>query len=132
MTVVEGTPVKITIDSTEPLEDAIRVLGAMYGVRLVVAGDQDATRPVEDDASKTTSARNGQARKRTGSKRTRPAAAKATARAGRSKRRSVPRASGRPTNAEVRAWARENGLTVSDRGRVAGSVMAAYLSATGK
>ena len=123
---------KITLDSTEPLEDALRVLGAMYGVQLVVAGDQKATRPVEHSVSKTTSSPNGQNRKRSGSKRSRTAAAKAGASSGRSKRRSVSGAGDRPTNAEVRAWARDNGLTVRDRGRVAGSVMAAYLSANGK
>jgi hypothetical protein len=123
---------KITLDSTEPLEDALRVLGAMYGVRLVVAGDVDATRPIEDGASKTAPTPEGQNRQGSGSKQSRPNAAKATPGSGRSGGRSVSGASGRATNAEVRAWARENGLRVSDRGRLPGAVMAAYRSANGK
>jgi hypothetical protein len=123
--------VKITLDSSEPLEDAIRVLGAMYDVRLVVSGDQEATKPVEDVAAKA-SGTQGQTRKLSGSKKPRSAAASAAARPGRSKPRSVSVGGGRPSNAEVRAWARENGLAVSDRGRVAGSVMAAYRSANSK
>jgi hypothetical protein len=123
--------VKITLDSAEPLEDAIRVLGAMYGVRLVVSSSQDATRPVEDVASKR-SASQVQNRKHSGSKNARSAAAKAAAGSRGSKRRSVSGAGGRPSNAVVRAWARENGLAVSDRGRVPGSVVAAYRSANGE
>jgi hypothetical protein len=30
---------KLTVDSNEPLEDAIRVVGSLYGVTLVVAGE---------------------------------------------------------------------------------------------
>jgi hypothetical protein len=38
-------------------------------------------------------------------------------------------APGMPATGVVRAWARANGMTVSDRGRVAGSVLEAYLAA---
>ncbi|MFL6133409.1 MAG: histone-like nucleoid-structuring protein Lsr2 [Nocardioidaceae bacterium] len=37
--------------------------------------------------------------------------------------------SGAASNAEVRSWARQTGLTVSDRGRVPASVLTAYLVA---
>lgn len=37
-----------------------------------------------------------------------------------------------PTNGEVRAWARENGHIVADRGRIPASVMAAYAAASQK
>jgi hypothetical protein len=30
---------RLTLDSSEPLQDSIRVLGALYGVTLVVAND---------------------------------------------------------------------------------------------
>ena len=33
------------------------------------------------------------------------------------------------TNAEIRAWARENGYTVAERGRISGAVVAAYAAA---
>lgn len=121
---------KITLDSTEPLEDALQVLGAMYGVKLAVSGDQETTKLEEGVASETSSAR-APKRKRAGSKRSRPAAARARTASGGSKRRSVSGAGDRPSNAEVRAWARQNGLGVNDRGRVAGAVMAAYRSANG-
>ena len=39
------------------------------------------------------------------------------------------RAAGRPDLAEVRAWARDNGFQVSDRGRVSTQVLQAYESA---
>ncbi len=36
-----------------------------------------------------------------------------------------------PTNAQIRAWARENGLTVSERGRIPARVVEAYAAAHG-
>jgi hypothetical protein len=39
---------KLTLDSSEPLEDAMRVLGAFYGVTLVVSNDEpDASKPAK-------------------------------------------------------------------------------------
>jgi hypothetical protein len=118
---------KLTVDSSEPLEDAMRVVGALYGVTLVLpTGDQDATPPARKRASKTTSS------KRTA--RTKPSAAKATtqvapaADAAQTKQETRVSASS-PSNADIRSWARENGLTVSDRGRVPDSVVTAYRNA---
>jgi ERCC4-type nuclease len=34
-----------------------------------------------------------------------------------------------PSNADIRAWARERGLTISDRGRIAASIVTAYRAA---
>jgi hypothetical protein len=128
MNVWKATAVKITLDSTEPLEDALRVLGAMYDVNLVVSREQDATKPVENVATKA-STTHGRTRKRlSGSTKPRSAAVNPAAGSGRSKSRSASGGGGRPSNAEVRAWARENGLAVSDHGRLAGSVLAAYRS----
>jgi hypothetical protein len=36
---------------------------------------------------------------------------------------------GSPSNSELRSWARENGVAVSDRGRVPASVLTAYRNA---
>jgi Lsr2 len=118
--------VRITLDSSEPLEDAMRVLGAMYDVQLVVSRDHE--EPIENrsrTADTTTRARKASPR----SKKRQSAARIATTSAGASTSRSMPSKRGRPSNAEVRSWARENGLAVSERGRLAQSVMAAYRSA---
>jgi hypothetical protein len=128
---VERPPaLKITLDSTEPLDDAIRVVGAMYGVTLLVSdGEQDVIKLVEKEASRP-SRKRAKAQKRPSAvrnARSRPAAAAASA--GRSRTDRAPRPDGSPSNADVRSWARDNGLTVSDRGRMPASVMAAYLSA---
>jgi len=48
---------------------------------------------------------------------------------GRGRGRTARAVSVKPDLADVRAWARENGWQVSDRGRVSGEVMAAYESA---
>ena len=111
---------KVTIDSSEPLDDALRVLGALYDVTLVVSpsvadslgegqGDIPA-RPV-----------------RTGAKPSRRGAAKERplrmpkGRGGRGREKVAP-----VRTAELRTWARDNGYAVSDRGRVAASVVQAY------
>src|SRR3954447_19861618 len=36
---LEGNAVRLTVDSNEPLEDTIRVVGSLYGVTLVVSKD---------------------------------------------------------------------------------------------
>jgi hypothetical protein len=121
---------KITLDSTEPLDDAIRVVGAMYGVTLLVSdGEQDVIKLVEKEASRP-SRKRAKAQKRPSAERSaRSRAAAAAASTGRSRAHRAPRPDGFPSNADVRSWARDNGLTVSDRGRMPASVMAAYLSA---
>lgn len=105
---------RVSIDSTEPLEDALRVVGALYGVTLTVAQNNEATTA---PPATTTAGRGGR----------RPAGDKATqargSRRGRSKRQAEV------SNAELRSWARENSYTVSDRGRVPATVTAAYHAA---
>jgi hypothetical protein len=44
-------------------------------------------------------------------------------------RRSAGKATGGPAPAEIRAWARENGFDVPDRGRVSAEVREAYAAA---
>jgi hypothetical protein len=128
--------VKLTVDSNESLEDAMRVVGALYGVTLVVSdGGQDAIKSDGDGADKTATQ---QARKATNRKRTaknKPSAAKpvqpvptAADADAQPKPATAPRP-GSPSNVEVRAWARQNGFTVSDHGRVPTSVMTAFRNA---
>jgi hypothetical protein len=105
--------VKVTIDSSEPLEDTLRVLGSMYRVNLVVAAA-----PAEDTGGDTSVA---------------ASSAGATLAAPRKKRRPSgrTRGSGRRTggpvsNSELRSWAKEHGYAVADRGRVPRAVVDAY------
>lgn len=104
---------KISIDSTEPLEDVLRVVGAVYGVTLAVATEN----PERTQAA-------GPER----SPRRRPAKRRASAPKRGARRGS---ANGRSTvgQAQIRSWARENGHTVSDRGRLPAAVLAAYRDA---
>jgi phage tail tape-measure protein len=99
---------KLTVDSNEPLEDAMRVVGALYGVTLVVSNEGvRASEPTRQRAHKPRQRSTG------------------------AKPRKLARVESAvdPNNADVRSWARRTGLTVSGRGRVPASVMAAYRSA---
>lgn len=121
---------KITIDSGEPLHDALRVVGALYDVELVVS-----------EGLAPASAESAPAAK----KATRPARPKRTPRAKvaaprrspstpstpstPSKRSAAAKSSAPVSTLELRSWARQNGFTVSERGRVATKVIAAYRAA---
>ncbi len=107
---------KISIDSAEPLEDVMRVVGAMYGVTLAV------TTP-DTDAQPAASSTRGRGRARSKSRGKSPARRSSRSRsAGRSSRVSA---------AELRAWAQEHGHTVNDRGPIPADVRAAYQAAQG-
>ena len=59
-------------------------------------------------------------------------ARRTAARRGRSaggQRSATPRTTGGPSAAEIRAWAKENGLDVPERGRVSAEVREAYAAA---
>ncbi len=115
---------KLTVDSSEPLEDALRVVGALYGVTIVVSENGQTTS--ESPRRRATRSKKGPV----GAKgRTRSAAADKALPRSRNARTASPVA--KPTNADVRAWARQTGLSISERGRVPGSVMAAYRDAHG-
>lgn len=90
---------KVTIDSNEPLHDVLRVLGALYDVDLVVSGD------------------------------VRLRSAGAPTRSARARRTGSAKPSAPVTNGELRSWARQNGLSVSGRGRVPATVVSAYRAA---
>jgi hypothetical protein len=121
---------RVTIDSTEPLDEVIKVLSAMYGVTLVVSDAEPAT--VSPQVADTDTAPPSTA----ADEPTEPAAeGTPTPRRKRPPRRRAPRAGrtarDRVDNAEIRSWARENGYTVSDRGRVPATIVAAYREAQG-
>ena len=108
----------------------MRVLGALYGVRLVLASDdQDASKPAKKNSSGTANRKRTARRKSSATRKARPVAPASDPDAAQPGQETGQRSAGSPSNAEVRAWARENGLTVSDRGRVPASVTAAYRDA---
>jgi hypothetical protein len=91
---------KVTLDSAESLQDALRVVGALYDVRLVVAdGDDEPAR----GSGQASAAKGG----------------------GRRSRKPAPSIS----TSELRAWARSTGLDVNERGPVPASVREAYNAA---
>lgn len=110
---------KLTVDSSEPLEDALRVVGALYGVTIVVSENGST-------ASQTTRKRTTQPRNGTSGPNKRPRTVVADKPAGKARKPSGARGVAQPTNAEVRSWARDAGLSINGRGRVPASVMAAY------
>jgi len=110
--------VQVSFDSAEPLEQVLAILGAVYSTRLTASsgGQEQAV------AAPRREARSGRR------SRTPVVAAAQPATAGR------PRRSGRAIPARVdvaaaRAWAREQGITVSSRGQLGAAVLAAYQTA---
>ena len=112
---------KVTIDSTEPLQDALRVIGALYDVTLTQA------EPASNAATTTT--RTTRTRK--------PAATADRASAAQPAEAAAPRSSGRrarlapttaaaPKTSDIRAWAQANGHQISDRGPLPAAVIAEY------
>jgi hypothetical protein len=114
---------RITIDSSESLDDALRVIGAMYGVTLTVAtpGTADAA-PTTQSTATSGSPRPAKTRTRSSKSKGGAGSSKRTGRAAKVVEPSVDAA-------ELRSWARAHGYTVSDRGRVPGAVAAAYREA---
>jgi Lsr2 len=121
---------KLTVDSSEPLDEAMRVLGALYGVTLVVSKDEpDMRPPTKKTASRPAKGRRTVSGRQAAARATRSGASAVSADAVKPTKASASRSSGSPNNAEVRSWARQTGLTVSDRGRIPASVMTAYRDA---
>lgn len=142
---------KLTLDSKEPIEDTLRVVGALYGVTLVVAKEDGRGQAVEPPApvekihaiqaiepvepvEPTENLRPRKAGRRgraAASMRSRSGPATSEADGEKPKQTAGPPSFQSPSNTELRSWARANGLTVSDRGRVPTSVRSAYRSAHG-
>lgn len=89
---------RITIDSTEPLDRVLPVINALYGVSLT--NQESAAVAAPRKRSGRTSGTRGPVRRRKQTATVEPAA--------------------------VRAWARSTGRTVSDRGRLPAELVAAY------
>ncbi|HVX43985.1 MAG TPA: histone-like nucleoid-structuring protein Lsr2, partial [Mycobacteriales bacterium] len=99
----------------ESLDSVLRVVGSVYGVQVgVVDGSAPAPRKSAGRPRKAA----GRPRKSAGRPRKTAAAS-----SGRGRRSAAPS----PT--DVRAWARANGHTVSDRGRLPAPIIDAYLAA---
>jgi hypothetical protein len=138
---------QLIVDSTDSLEDAMRSVGALYGVALVLAeADRDASAVESVDSvapAQTNSAvepvepngtvkprKAGRRRQAPPGKRSQSAAA-ASGPDGEKPEEPIadPHSLKPPSNIEVRSWARAHGFTVSDRGRVPASVAVAYRKA---
>jgi hypothetical protein len=112
---------KVTIDSSESLESAIRVLGAMYDVTLTVAAEVSSPLPKSrptDKAGPSRSPKRGGAAKSA-------AAAVSTKRPLRGSKTTAKSVSA----SELRSWARANGYDVGSYGRVPAAVATAYREA---
>lgn len=111
-----GRHMKISIDSSEPLQDVLRVIGAAYDVTLAVTeGNGTAPHAKASTRSRSDSPRGSHSRKNP----RRPSTGRRRSTDGRAT----------VTNAELRSWARQNGYAVSDRGRVPAAVVAAHREA---
>jgi hypothetical protein len=107
---------RISFDSTEPLEDVIRVVGAAYHVTLTVlttnevgTTSPDAITPKGAGGNRAATAKDARAKSDGRGRSTQQVA--------------------RVSNEVLRSWARENGHTVSDRGRIPKAVVAAHRDA---
>lgn len=109
---------KVTIDSSESLESAIRVLGAMYDVTLTVA--TEAASPVQK--SRTTR----KASSSSSAKRVRTAKPKGAAASTKGPVRPSGMTAASVSASELRSWARANGYEVSNHGRLPGTLAKAY------
>ena len=120
--ICEVFTVQISIDSTEPLDKVLKVIGALYGVTL-----GEATEGLVDRGSQGAKPRAARTnKKRSGVTSRSP---KKTSRSTRSTRSARRPSKAAPEAASVRTWAKANGHPVRDRGRVPASVTAAYLAA---
>ena len=111
---------KVTIDSTEPLADAIRVIGALYDVNL-----REVSATADTPAAGAAQAQSPRAATAASSRRSRAKTAKASTPSGTGRRRRAPAAG----SSDVRAWAVANGHAVSNRGTLPAAVKAAYAEA---
>ncbi|WP_270886538.1 Lsr2 family DNA-binding protein [Pedococcus sp. 5OH_020] len=114
---------KVTIDSTEPLDDALRVIGAVYKVRLNVVDDTaEAQGPGAVASPLVAAPEEGKPSQRS------------TPRPSRRRRQNTTsKRDGRNvlsvSVSEMRSWALANGHRVSARGTLPTSVTAAYADA---
>lgn len=106
---------QVTIDSRDPLDKALRLVGSLFGVSLTVESDTEAAPAAGRPAG------------RRGRKSAEPQRGRGGRGAGSARRPRKSAAASAPADlAAVRTWAREQGLQVSDRGRVSNAVLEAY------
>jgi len=125
-TLFEGTvsALKLTIDSSETLEDTLRVVGALYNVTLEVPVNGAKARR---SAKKTGTSGSSRPARAAGARPQRRPVSRQPSNRGRGRQaRAGTRGHGPVDAAAVRSWARENGYTVADRGRMPAEVLTAY------
>ena len=115
---------KVTIDSAEPLADALRVVGALYNVTLAQVDETPA--PGTAAGNRRTSRRS--ATSTNGSSR-RTATSKSTQRAGAPQSKQSTRKATTVSTSDIRKWAQVHGHAVSSRGTLPAKVKAAYAKA---
>lgn len=103
---------KLPVDSTEPLEDVLRVLGALYDVELVIAADRTAM-PSEAGPGQVVRISKQRSRTRSSTARIRGGKSRVQ-RATTTAKDNFSRSARVAANAEVRAGAQQNGMNVSD------------------
>jgi hypothetical protein len=111
-----GFPCAADLDSAEPLDRVLAVIGALYGVKLTTP-ELPAIKPAAKARSISAIAAEKTAAART--PRSRTATTRPPRRASATK----------PDPASVRSWAKANGHDVNDRGRVPAKVTDAYVAA---
>jgi Lsr2 len=117
---------QLTIDSTEPLDRVIRVVESLYGVQLSITAKTPAAKKAvaKKVAGKKVAAKKVAAKKVAAKKVAAKKAARSTA-----TKRAAGRSGAKTDPALVRSWARANGHTIRDRGRVPADILAAYQGA---
>ena len=108
---------KVTLDSNEPLADAMRVIGALYNVTLAQVAATTTAAVAQDQPPHAATAKP--------SRRSRAKTAKGSSpsRSGRSRRTEAV------SSSDVRAWAVANGHAVSNRGTLPAAIRSAYAEA---
>src|SRR5438874_2119158 len=106
----ERSPMRVTFDSTDSIEQVVRTVSAVYGVTVSIDSPATATLAVRRSATKPSA--------RPATKPVRP--------------RGSERSTAAVAPAEIRRWAAANGLEVNGRGRVSQTVVAAYRAANGR
>jgi Lsr2 len=110
---------QLTIDSTEPLDHVLRVVESLYGVQLSAT-----TKPPTGKPARPRGAGSATPRPR------RSGPAQNTPKPSTASRRSATRSAAKTDPAIIRNWARANGHSIRDRGRVPATILAAYKSST--
>ena len=123
----KGRPLKVTIDSNEPLNDAIRVIGALYNVTLTPSSQSTGVPDNNGGKSRASARSNGKPATPTRKQPRRvPAQEPMRGPAPVTRRKSTPKAA---DPGEIRAWAKANGHSVNDRGPLSSAVRSAFAGA---